>query len=291
MKHLPVIPHPLLKNQSGYSIVEWLIVIVLTLFLTAGLLTVFVSSQRATTESLSRGERQENAAFALQILARDLKLAYFFAQATGENKDLWDLNGASLATSLDCLDNNNSGSFPAGGKYRQLWASTVPSTTANLKMTCLNDSDSVTALIPGSGFISIKRARGLAQSSAFLTDRYYLDIKPAGITVYLGEASELTTGTVSPVWQYIHHVYYLDKEADIPRLRRIHLEKDKMVKEEVLVEGIENMGNVHYPYSIRYTHRYAEPGRWVSPSNRGVEFTVSDPEASYTYDMRLMATV
>ena len=241
MNPTPVPPHLLRKNQLGYSIVEWMIVIVLTLFLSAGVLTVFVSSQRATTESLTTSERQENAAFALQILTRDLKQAYFFAQATGENKSLWDLNGASLATSLDCLDNTGSGTFPTAGKYRQLWASTVPSVTANLKMACINDSDSATTPIPGSGFISIKRVRGLAQSSAFQADRYYLDIKPTGIKVYLGSASALATGAVAPVWQYIHHVYYLDKEADIPRLRRIRLEKDKMLTEEVLVEGIENM--------------------------------------------------
>ena len=241
MNHYPVAPNLLKKSQLGYSIVEWLIVIVLTLFLTAGLLTVFVSSQRATTESLSSGERQENASFALQVLTRDLKQAYFFAQATGENKSLWDLNGASLATSLDCLDDIGSGTFPAAGKYRQLWASLVPSVTANLKMACINDSDSATTPITGTGFISIKRARGLSQSTAFQADRYYLDIQPTGIKVYLGDASELTTGAVSPVWQYIHHVYYLDKEADIPRLRRIRLEKNKMVREEVLVEGIENM--------------------------------------------------
>ena len=69
-----------IKKQSAYSIVEWMIVIVLSLFLTVSLLSVFVSSKRATTESLSRGERQENAAFAMQILTRDLKPAYFFAQ-------------------------------------------------------------------------------------------------------------------------------------------------------------------------------------------------------------------
>ena len=230
-----------LQKQSGYSIVEWMVVIVLTLFLTAGLLTIFVSSKRATTESLNSGERQENAAFALQLLTRDLKQAYFFAQATGDNKDVWDLNGNSVATSLDCIDNVGSGTFPSGGEYRQLWAAIVPTISANLEMECLKDNDSETSLIADTEFISIKRARGLAQSAVFDDQRYYLDINPTGITVYPGDASVLTSGAVTPVWQYIHHVYYLDKEEDIPRLRRIHLEKNKMVTEEPLVEGIENM--------------------------------------------------
>ena len=229
------------KNQLGYSIVEWMIVIALMLFLTAGLLTVFVSSRRATTESLSSSERQDNASFALQILTRDLKQAYFFAQATGENKSLWDLNGLSLAASLDCVDNIASGTFPNAGKYRPLWASIIPSVAANLKMTCINETSSTITPQIGTAFISIKRARGLSQTTNFQADKYYLSINPTGIKIYLGSASELTSGDPFSVWEYIHHVYYLDKEADIPRLRRIRLEKDKMVREEVLVEGIENM--------------------------------------------------
>ncbi|MFT6984473.1 MAG: type IV pilus assembly protein PilW [Psychromonas sp.] len=241
MKHCLDSSLPLRKSQLGYSIVEWMIVIMLTLFLTAGVLTIFVSSQRATTASLGSSELQENASFALQLLTRDLKQSYFFAQATGENRELWNLNGAAIATSLDCLDDISSGSFPASGQYRQLWAATVPSVISNLKMACVNDSDSATSLITNTDYISIKRARGLAQTGSFLADRYYLDLRPSGITVYLGDASALTTAAISPAWEYIHHVYYLDKEADIPRLRRLRLEKNKMVREEVLVEGIENM--------------------------------------------------
>jgi len=229
------------KGQLGYSIVEWMIVIMLTLFLTAGLLSVFIASRQATHESITSSERQENASFALQLLTKDLKQAYFFAQATGENKNLWDLNGASLTSSFDCIDDSGGGSFPSANKYRQLWASTVPSSIGNLQMSCINDNDSATELIANSGFISIKRARGLLQSNNFEAGRYYLDIKPTGIKVYLGDASALTTGAVAPVWQYIHHVYYLDKEGDIPRLRRLRLAKGKMLREDVLVEGIENM--------------------------------------------------
>lgn len=225
------------KRERGYSIVEWMIVIFLGLFLTAGLLTIFVSSQRATSESLSSGERQENASFAVQILTRDLKQAYFFEQATGENRSLWDPNGNSLAASLDCLDDISSGTFPGtGDKHRQLWAAKVPSVIANVEMACINDLDSSTSLLPGTEYISIKRAKGASQNAFFQADRYYLEINPTGIKVYLGDASDLTTG-----WEYIHHVYYLDKEDDIPRLRRMRLEKDKMVREEVLVEGIEDM--------------------------------------------------
>ncbi|WP_028864174.1 PilW family protein [Psychromonas aquimarina] len=228
-------------KQHGFSIVEWMIAIMLALFLTAGLLSVFISSQRATSEAVGGGERQENASFALQLLTRDLKQAYFFSQATGENKSLWDLNGASIASSLDCLDDISSGSFPSANKYRALWAATVPASIGSLQMDCLDDGDSDTSLIAGSDYISMKRVMGQSQTSGYIAKRYYLDIDTTSLTVYQGDASALTNSTVSPVWRYIHHVYYLDSEDGIPRLRRLSLEKDKMVREEVLVEGIENM--------------------------------------------------
>ncbi|PKF61220.1 hypothetical protein CW745_11345 [Psychromonas sp. psych-6C06] len=230
-----------IRQQLGYSLVEWMIAILLSLFLTAGLLSVFIASQRATNEALGSGERQENATFALQLLARDLKQSYFFSQATGENKSLWDLNGAIIANSDDCLDNVSSGSFPNGGKYRPLWAASVPASIGSLAMSCINDGDSDTSLVVNSDYLSLKRVRGYQQEGSYIADRFYLDINTSALTVYQGDASALTSSAVKPVWEYIHHVYYLDKQDEIGRLRRLTLRTSKMVREEVLVEGVESM--------------------------------------------------
>ncbi|MDA7745769.1 PilW family protein [Psychromonas sp.] len=229
------------RFQTGYSLVEWMITIVLALFLTAGLFSIFISSRAVTSESLSGSERQESATFAMQLLVRDLKQAYFFAQSTGENSSLWTLNGASIAVSDDCIDNASIGSFPSGGVFRPLWAATVPASLTGMAMTCIDDNETNTSLIADSDYLSLKRTRGLAQTDQFVEDRYYLDISTTGIDVYLGNSSSLSNGDVSTAWEYIHHVYYLDKEGDVPRLRRIKLEKNKMQLQEVIAEGIEDM--------------------------------------------------
>jgi type IV pilus assembly protein PilW len=242
MKHLPFFSSPtFLTKQVGFSLVELMIAIMLSLFLTAGLLAIFVSSQRATNEALGSGERQENATFALQLLVKDLKQANFFAQATGENKNLWDLNGATIANSDDCLDNISSGSFPSANKFRPLWASSIPASIGSLEMGCLDDGSSDTHLITDTDYISIKRVRGFKQSNNYSADRFYLDINTSALTVYKGDASALTSSTIQPVWEYIHHVYYLDEFEGINRLRRLILRANKMVREEILVEGVENM--------------------------------------------------
>lgn len=230
-----------LNKQSGYSLVEWMIAIMLSLFLTAIIFSVFISSQRATNEILISGERQENGKIALQLITKDLKQAYFFSQATGENKSLWNLNGAAIMESNDCLDDISSGSFPLSNKFRPLWASSIPSILSNLKMDCIDDNDNDTSLIINSDFISIKRVRGFQQENNYYSDRFYLNINTTSLTIYQGDASALTSSAVMPVWEYIHHVYYLDSFEGVNRLRRLTLKTNKMVLEDVLVEGIENM--------------------------------------------------
>lgn len=229
------------QNQLGYSLVEWLIAIVLILFLTTGLFSIFIASREATTESLNSSERQETATFAMQLLVRDLKQSYFLAQATGENGSLWALNSESIAVSEDCIDDSNIGTFPTDDIFRPLWAASVPDTLTDIAMDCIDDGDNDTALVADSDYIALKRARGLAQSTQFNDNSYYLDISINGIDVYLGDESVLTNGAVSPVWEYIYHVYYLDIEQDVPRLRRIKLEKDTMQLQEVIAEGVEDM--------------------------------------------------
>jgi type IV pilus assembly protein PilW len=242
MKHSPFFSSStFITKQVGFSLVEMMIAIMLSLFLTAGLLAIFVSSQRATNEAIGSGERQENATFALQLLVKDLKQANFFSQATGENKSLWDLNGATIANSDDCLDNISSGSFPSANKFRPLWASSIPASIGSLEMGCLDDGNNDTRLITDTDYISIKRVRGFKQTSNYRADRFYLDINTSALTVYKGDASALTSNAVQPVWEYIHHVYYLDEFEGVNRLRRLILRASKMVREEVLVEGVENM--------------------------------------------------
>ncbi len=234
-------PQPLPGKQGGFSLVELMVVIVLALFVIAGIFTVFVSSKRLTAETLVASEQLENGAFSMQILSRDLKQSYFFAQTTGENKDLWN-NIPTITNNNDCLDSKSAGSFPGANGYRALWASTVSSALGTFKMSCISDDDADTELINGSDYISIKRARGLNEDSTSSADydaeRYYLETDIAGINVYLGG----TASAATTAWEYIHHVYYLDEKDNIPRLRRLSLQKNKMLlDDDVLAEGIENM--------------------------------------------------
>lgn len=228
-------------KSKGFTIVELMIVIVLALFITAGIFTIFVSSKRLTSETITASESLENGAFAMQILVRDLKQSYFFAQATGNNKEDWEAI-PNIDANKDCLDNMGYGSFPSiAFDYRPLWASSVPSVLANLKMDCINDAAAGVSLVKGSDYISIKRAKGFEEDSInpadYQADRYYLETTLNSIQVYTGtDAKDANTS-----WEYIHHVYYIDQLDNTPRLRRLSLREGEMERDGVLAEGIENM--------------------------------------------------
>lgn len=66
---------PPYQKQRGLTLVELMIAIVIGLFLTAGLIQLFTSSKQTyrVQENLSR--LQENARFAMQILAKDIRMA------------------------------------------------------------------------------------------------------------------------------------------------------------------------------------------------------------------------
>ena len=262
------------RSQSGYSLVEWMIAIILVLFITAGLFSIFISSRQSTAETLAVTEREESVAFAMQLLARDLKHAYFFAQATGDNATLWTDSTIPTLTD-DCIDDSSLGSFPSGGVFRSLWADSI-SATGTATMSCIEDDDSDTSLIANSDYVSIKRARGLLQDDDYEDDRYYLGLSVSSISVYLGDDAALIgeevagvdiDPTVETAWEYIHHVYYLDEEDDIPRLRRLTLVEDQMQLQEVIAEGIEDMQFMFALDNLIVSNRTGAISSFVSPAN------------------------
>ena len=69
------------RQQSGFSITELLIAVALGLILTVGLITVFTASKQGYRVQESRSRMQESARFALDYLARAVRLADFWGSA------------------------------------------------------------------------------------------------------------------------------------------------------------------------------------------------------------------
>ena len=98
-----------MKRNSGYTLIEWMIAIVIGLFITGGLMSLYVISNETTQDSLDNGELQEHGRIAMNLLLRDLRMAGFWGDYTGLPLALGSgvtLSTAanSLSSGSDCLD-------------------------------------------------------------------------------------------------------------------------------------------------------------------------------------------
>jgi type IV pilus assembly protein PilW len=68
-----------MKRQAGFTIIEFMIAMTLSLLVLAALTAAFVSSSRSRTEIEKANEQIENGRFALQILTDDVEMAGFLS--------------------------------------------------------------------------------------------------------------------------------------------------------------------------------------------------------------------
>jgi type IV pilus assembly protein PilW len=76
-KHNPLSP----RHCSGFSMVELMIAMVITLILLAGIGQIFLSSKKSFTIQNSLGRQQENGRYVVNILAQDLRRAGYLGGA------------------------------------------------------------------------------------------------------------------------------------------------------------------------------------------------------------------
>ena len=249
------------KQQAGFSLIEWMIAIVLGLFITAGVSSLFVAGQRTTDDTFQFGEMQEQGRFALELLSRDIRYAGFFGDFTGNlmRADAGLITPAQPSPSKQCLDDKSLPTFPTStGEYRSIWAMRVSATGTVNNMGCILDNDTNTDLRAGSMVLSIKRVKGQAvECSDADSSRYYLAANSSigeiikGSSVSSGCASLAARVGNMRLWEFQHHVYYLDRLENsdgtvTPQLRqmelKVHGSGDGMYRDSgAMVQGIEDM--------------------------------------------------
>ncbi len=137
-------------RQSGFSLIELLIAITLGLVLTAGLISVFVSSKQGYRVQESRGRMQENVRFSMEYLSQAVRLADFFGSAQPATVTV--LGTPSYTGAGGCengwLINPNEGLRGYGG------GTTYPGD--GLPSDCLNSS--TVAYIPSSDVLAVRYA-------------------------------------------------------------------------------------------------------------------------------------
>lgn len=282
-------------RQAGLSLIELMITVALGSFILLGLTTLASSGSRNEAELSRTAAQLDNARYALQIMADDIRLAGFygatFDQGTPSAAALALCRTPTAAIIEDDMTlpvvglNNNSADDPAG------------STGCDLEDS-LADTD----------VISIRRTESRSFTPAAITangaddNTWYLQGHPtADVDIALGDANANTnfnntfnTGDEAPVRRFLNHTYYVREGAacggagNSPTLRRVVLNANGAYENEIIAEGVENM-QIQYGMDTDddgAANNYGIPADeddWASVVTVRIHLLVRNAEASTGY--------
>ena len=229
------------KLQSGFTLVEIMVAMVLSLILGVAIVTVFVNNSHSFNQDDNVMRMQDDARFALQQIAFDLSMAGHYAELLSPGAVTPD---TSLAIGLDC-----------GPAVVTNWAyrTTQPATGNSLSLIALDNVTSAQVVAGHSCFladeVSIKRVAG-AETAVFRDGGVYLRTNG---TVGLLYRQPLTGTTAIPVafpfteWEYRPAIYYVRQYAyalgdNIPTLcRKVLGGAGPSMLTECIATGIEDL--------------------------------------------------
>lgn len=234
--------------SRGFTLVEWLVAMLLGLFLLAGVFTVFVMSRSSSEDAFDQSELQENGRLAIRLISQDIKWAGFFGAYTGQSTQVGSSlslsTGSTILSASDCLDERSVGSLPSPlGPIRGLWVSRVSASKGLSGFTCIDANDRVA----NSDVISIKRlvGRPIPASEGLDTNRFYMATNSQEARVIKGSETRPLFGAnnESQIWEYQHYIYYLSQEDGIPVLRKRYLTVNggSSLIGGAMAEGVEHM--------------------------------------------------
>ena len=237
-----------IKQQSGFTLVEIMVAMLLSLILGVAIVTVFVNNSHSFNQDDNVLRMQDDARFALQQLAFDVSMAGHYAELLSPAAVTPD---AGLAIGLDC--------GPAG-VTNWAYSTADAGTGASLSLTGLDNVSSAQVVAshacflagevePGTDVVSIKRVAG-AEATTLRDGAVYLQTNG---TVGLLFRQPLT-GTPSVAialprteWEYRPAIYYIRQYAydlgdGIPTLcRKVLGGAGPSMLTECIATGIEDL--------------------------------------------------
>ncbi|MCL2917546.1 PilW family protein [Shewanella litorisediminis] len=226
-----------MRTQSGMSLVELMIALVISLFLSAGIFTMFSMSASNVTTTSQFNQLQENGRIALAIMERDLSQLAFMGDMTGTDFIVGsNTTISSAAVPNDCIGGGvNNATLPNGttSHFRRIWG--YEAGVSGDVFACLSGVKEKTDVL------QIKRLVGPNTLAPNVASNHYVATTSSEAIFFTGNQPTPTL-TNSRFWEYQHHIYYVKDDGTVPVLRRRTLTvANGMNNEEQLVEGIENL--------------------------------------------------
>jgi len=236
------------NRQSGFTLVEIMVAMLLSLILGVAIVTVFVNNSHSFSQDDNVMRMQDDARFALQQIAFDLSMAGHYAELLSPEAVTLD---TSLAIGLDCGPT---------GITNWSYLTTQPATGESLSVIGIDNVTSAQVVAdhscfladevaPGTDVVSIKRVAG-AEAAVFRDGAVYLRTNG---TVGLLYRQPLTGTPAVPIalprteWEYRPAIYYIRQYAynlgdNIPTLcRKVLGGAGPSMLTECIATGIEDL--------------------------------------------------
>jgi type IV pilus assembly protein PilW len=236
------------RSQSGFSVVELMIAMLLSMALSVAIVSVFVNNSYSFKQDENIGRMQDDARHALREIAFDLSMAGHYADLHIPDTVSYD-GGLTIGT--DC--------GPAG-EVNWMYRTTDTGTGNSLSVTAIDNATNaaVTAahscflggeVLDGTDVVSIKRVAG-AEAAVLSARGAYLRTNGTVGVLFSGTAPTAPPVVIGPPradWAFRPSIYYIRRFANapgdnIPTLcRKVLLGAGPSMVTECLATGIENL--------------------------------------------------
>lgn len=232
------------RRQTGFTLVELMIGLLIGLLLMAGVITLLTQTSASARQNELIAGMQDNARFALSILANDIRAAGFTGGILNPEEIITSDTTLGSITN-DCGTSSQSGwaynTTTYGGPVQSISEKSASEAVAVHK--CLP----ISKLSSSNEVLAIKRTLGEPKSGGLSEKNVYLrsNGETGCLWYYDGSSSPTATGCPSGTtedWVYLARVYYIRQEGDVPSLCRYTLEGSSsgpVMTPQCLAEGIE----------------------------------------------------
>jgi len=246
------IPRPLRCHQAGLTLVELMVSVVISLFMVAALIALYVSNSVARTD-LDRSSRQiENGRFAIDVLRDDIALAGYYGEISP--RDIAAYNEVSPCVTTLANMGWSTVATPTPVRVAAPVQGPGASTTIPTAWGCSDISQRT-----GTGYLVVRRLvpESLAATAAVSNTLYvqsngclnatttpFVLAAGPGATNFALKGSDCATA--SPVRAYVTRLYYVSTcgvcspSDGIPTLKMRELSGNSIV-ESVVADGIEDL--------------------------------------------------
>ena len=240
------------NKQHGFTLVELMIALVITLILLAGISQVFLSSKKSFTIQDSLARQQENGRYVLDTLAQDLRRAGYMGS----------LEGITVASGTEgevtengtCVGNDNTWGRMLGSRVYGM-NDTNTSHLSGATYACIPDAD----YLRGDTLVVRYQAPwivGGLTTPNFEDDRLYLRSSLSMVTLFKGkdeaDLSNGLAGSQGRTAELVARAYYVGPSASgtcegaaVPALFRESLDANGRPVAEEIAYGIDN-------FQVRY---------------------------------------